>query len=343
MNPKISIIVPVYNVENYIDDCVNSILSQGNHDIEIILVDDGSTDSSGDICDRIKNTNSLVSVVHKTNGGLSSARNLGLKYAKGEYVFFVDSDDYIVEGSLKALCECIDNNNHPDVIKFNYIRYDKKNNKKYTVNSSIEKTFYPNQKSIYSSVIPQLLAPGSLLSTGATYGVSVWSHIYKKDLLDKNKIVFVSEREISSEDILFNFQVLRLAETYIAINNSVYVYILRNGSLTQKYIPDKFQKKKLLYRKLREEIIANGYNELLKYVDLYFLRASYYDCIANECNKNPKLIASLLNVRDIIGDSDFQRCLRCYAARTEKGEKERIICTLLKRNYFFLIFLLKRI
>ena len=101
----LSIIVPVYNVENYLDVCINSILSSGfTEDCELILIDDGSTDSSGLICDHYVAGN--VFVLHKENGGLSSARNAGLKLARGKYITFIDSDDYVAENSIaNILCE----------------------------------------------------------------------------------------------------------------------------------------------------------------------------------------------------------------------------------------------
>jgi glycosyltransferase involved in cell wall biosynthesis len=99
----ISVIIPVYNVEKYLRECVDSVLSQTYKSYEIILVDDGSTDGSGEICDEYIDGHSQVKVIHKANGGLSDARNTGLKNAKGEYVYFLDSDDYIVPDAFQKL------------------------------------------------------------------------------------------------------------------------------------------------------------------------------------------------------------------------------------------------
>ncbi|MDU2552528.1 MAG: glycosyltransferase family 2 protein, partial [Staphylococcus epidermidis] len=100
---EISIIVPVYNVENYLKKCVESILSQTFTDFELLLVDDGSTDSSGEMCDELKRLDERIKVIHKENGGLSSARNAGIDVAKGKYLTFVDSDDYIDTHMLEVL------------------------------------------------------------------------------------------------------------------------------------------------------------------------------------------------------------------------------------------------
>ena len=104
---KVSVIVPVYNVENYLEECVNSILNQTYENLEIILVDDGSKDSSGKMCDVFTQKYENVKCVHKENGGLSDARNYGIKYATGEYIVFIDSDDFIKENMIEKMLEKI--------------------------------------------------------------------------------------------------------------------------------------------------------------------------------------------------------------------------------------------
>ena len=109
--PKISVIVPVYNVEKYLRKCIESILNQTFREFELILVDDGSTDSSGKICDEYALKDSRIKVIHKENGGASSARNAGLDVAKGEYIGFVDSDDWIEMDMYGELYRLIKENN----------------------------------------------------------------------------------------------------------------------------------------------------------------------------------------------------------------------------------------
>lgn len=103
MKEQISVIIPIYNVEKYLSDCVESVLKQTYTDLEIILVDDGSQDASGQICDDYAKQDSRVQVIHKKNGGLSSARNAGIDQATGQYFFFLDSDDWIAENALELL------------------------------------------------------------------------------------------------------------------------------------------------------------------------------------------------------------------------------------------------
>lgn len=110
MNELVSVIVPVYNVEKYLEKCVHSIINQTYENTEIILIDDGSTDSSGKICDKFSELEKKIKVIHKDNGGVSSARNVGIENAKGEYISFVDSDDWIEPGMIEALYNIIISN-----------------------------------------------------------------------------------------------------------------------------------------------------------------------------------------------------------------------------------------
>jgi glycosyltransferase involved in cell wall biosynthesis len=119
---RFSIVVPVYNVENYLAQCVDSIVSQKFDSYECILVDDGSTDSSGEMCDAFASAYASVRVIHKENGGLSSARNAGIKEANGDYLIFVDSDDFIMTDTFLSSLNNVANENH-DLVRYQVLRY----------------------------------------------------------------------------------------------------------------------------------------------------------------------------------------------------------------------------
>ena len=136
--PAVSIIVPVYNTERFLNRCIDSVLAQTYSDWELLLVDDGSTDSSGSICDEYATQDSRIRVFHKENGGVSSARNLGLDYARGEWITFVDSDDYIAPDMIEKLYETQKRNN-ADITVCGYRWVDKegKNLKSFHMNSMV--------------------------------------------------------------------------------------------------------------------------------------------------------------------------------------------------------------
>ena len=123
MSAKLSVIIPVYNVELYLEKCIRSVINQSYRDLEIILVDDGATDSSGMICDRYAEVDSRIRVLHTSNGGLSVARNNGLKIAKGEYITFVDSDDYLLSDTIYEDCiKILYSDQRLECIQFSYHR-----------------------------------------------------------------------------------------------------------------------------------------------------------------------------------------------------------------------------
>lgn len=132
-NIIISIVIPVYNVEKYLDECLGSIIKNYHTNVEVILVDDGSTDKSGSLCDKYDKKYEFISVIHKKNGGLSSARNVGIEKAKGKYIWFVDSDDYISNDSISNILE--EAKKDGDLIIGNYL------------------VFYPNGKKRFIKIL----------------------------------------------------------------------------------------------------------------------------------------------------------------------------------------------
>ena len=132
---KISIIIPVYNTEQYLHACLDSILSQSFADYEVLLIDDGSSDGSGRVCDAYARKDSRIRVFHKENGGVSSARNLGLDNAIGEWIYFVDSDDEILPDGLQTMVDCISDN--VDIVLAGYKRYDEAGNILYEINDRV--------------------------------------------------------------------------------------------------------------------------------------------------------------------------------------------------------------
>ena len=253
MNPYFSIILPIYNVAPYLDHCIQSVLTQDFSDYEIILVDDGSTDTSGMLCDDYANRYEHIRVIHKENGGLSSARNAGAEIARGTYIWWVDSDDWIREGALTALYEAT-RNEKPDVVKFGY--------------TSAEGSVY--------TPVPMHILPGSYkgrtavenlvhaaFASASRFVLSAWSHVYRLDFLQKTQIPFVSERIVGSEDYLFNLTILPLANHVRVIPEDLYFYNKREGSLTQRYRENLSKQYVQLFHRLRDAY--SGRDEIKKY------------------------------------------------------------------------------
>lgn len=216
---KLSFIIPVYNVEKYVQNCINSITHQWNENCEIILVDDGSTDYSGDICE--KNVGEHIKVVHKANGGLSSARNEGLKHAMGKYIGFVDSDDLIEDGGVTAILNWIDYND-ADVCFMQAVKF---------YSDGVEE---PLGDDILSADIDGL-EPTEVIGFIASrqkYPGSACTKIYKRSFLERTQINFPHDRR-QSEDLGFTMNCLLNAESFSVIDAPYYRYRQsREGSIT---------------------------------------------------------------------------------------------------------------
>lgn len=238
--PIISFIIPVYNVASYLNQCVESIINQEGN-IEIILVDDGSSDESPSICDKYALKDNRIHVIHKQNGGVSSARNVGLDVAKGEWVWFVDGDDYIAENVLKRIYQEIQKHPHADLIQMgmNYLYDDNR-----LVPQKIE--FVDN------------LEKNKFLLQHITYH----NHrlLFKREIIEKKHLHFTVGLKIA-EDQEFQLKYMMLCETPIQIPICAYIYRQREGSAThdsntsQRIVNDTFTVLKNLYLFIREKQI----------------------------------------------------------------------------------------
>ena len=225
----LSIIIPVYNVEKYLNECVDSVLMQLTEECEIILVDDGSTDSSGDICQWYALNNSQVRVIRKDNGGLSSARNSGMKIAKGKYISFVDSDDVIFSGSIAEILNWIKSKG-TDMCFMRAVK------------------FYPDgtQIDLGEGIVRSELESKSkedavkYLASRPKYPGSAWAKLYRREFLTEYDLHFPYDRRYS-EDLGFIRDCILNAHDFDALEIPFYLYRQnRQGSITNKITSKNF-------------------------------------------------------------------------------------------------------
>ena len=229
---EISIVVPVYNVEKYLKRCVYSILAQTFSDFELILVDDGSKDGSGFICDELKNTDDRIIVIHKENGGLSSARNAGIEASKCKYIGFVDSDDFIAKDTYETLYKLMIENS-ADVSRVDYIEVETSDiiEKKPTGKIKI----FENEKVLESFFDLKI--------------ESVCVGLYKKEIIGESRFPVGK----TSEDIPFNFEIFSKANKFVYFPCPKYYYYNNPVSISN----GKMDEKKMNYVYFREQIADN--------------------------------------------------------------------------------------
>lgn len=214
---EFSIIVPVYNAELYLEQCINSILKQNYPFFEVILVDDGSSDRSGEICDIYAKKSHKVQVIHKKNGGASSARNAGIEIASKEYLIFIDSDDYLYDSSyLDTIAEFIDTS-RPDLLIIPYRKY-------YEEKKELE-NYVESGQNIINLCKDKVLF---WLVKNRKYLASACDKVVKTDLIKVNDIMFQINKK--NEDIFWAAQIMQLANTVAFIDKSYYIYRQHSSS-----------------------------------------------------------------------------------------------------------------
>ena len=224
MKPLLTVVIPVYNVEKYLNRCLESILIQGWKNYDIILVDDGSTDRSPQICDDYVKAYDFISVIHKENGGLSDARNTGLSQAKGEYVYFPDSDDWIEPDTFIALAEALESQKF-DIISFN--REFVKGEEDVIISDPVETQVFEGKDAFV-----QMLKHSYI--TGFAN-----DKIYRKSLFIDNNILFPKGKYY--EDLGTNYKLFLSAKKVYATNQKYYHYLIDNpDSITQSWNEKKF-------------------------------------------------------------------------------------------------------
>lgn len=279
--PKVSIIVPVYKVEKYIRRCIESLQSQTLEDIEIILVDDGSPDSCGSICDQYAEKDKRIHVLHKANGGVSAARNDGLSIAKGEYVIFCDSDDWMEPEAFEKLYQKATETKADIVIGDVYQVYGEY--KKMSVFYSKEfVTEDPNfiseliKADIYRNYCP--LPP----SDGPAFGYGgPWNKLVRRELLLNNDIKFDLRVKGVFDDILYTAHILAYSKKIAYINVPVYNYRILENSITHAYKPNILE--------INTEIF-NSWQEFFKVLDeSEKYNKPYYACVLRRIEESIKL------------------------------------------------------
>ncbi len=254
--PKVSIIVPVYKTEKYLDRCIKSLKDQTLKDIEIILVDDGSPDSCPMLCDNAAKEDERIRVVHKENQGLGMARNSGIDAASGKYIGFVDSDDYVTENMFEELYLAAEKYGAQLVISgITFVggnMFGKES--EYIENIFFERdTVFETENHIKDLMLGVM---GALPheKRDSRYGMSVCKNIYLRQSVLDNNIRFLSEREVLSEDAIFMIDYIKCIDKAVGVQGAYYLYCRNGDSLSKSYNSERLNKSLIFMDELEKRI-----------------------------------------------------------------------------------------
>lgn len=333
----VSIVLPIYNVERYLDRCLKSIVNQTYDNLEIILVDDGSPDKCPHICEEWAKKDARIKVIHKENAGLGMARNTGIENATGQYICFFDSDDYVAIDAVEK-CYRLAQKEKADIVTFGFCNV-KSNGK--TGNSIIPHTDQQTYrgKDVREGFLPDLIGPDTTTGKRTDLWMSAWASFYSLDLIKRTGWRFVSEREIISEDIYSLLFLYKNVECVAVLSEALYFYCENGGSLTHVYRKDRYEKIKHFYDQCIKAADECGYGENVK-------DRLAYPYISNTIGAM-KMIVSSENVsrrkdfNDIVKDGHLQKVLRKTDFRHESTNRKILLKIIRAKQYAICYWLVK--
>lgn len=261
--PKVSIVIPIYNVEQYLERCLLSVTRQTWRNTEILLIDDGSPDECPRLCDEWAQRDPRIRVIHKENAGLGMARNTGIENATGEYICFFDSDDYIapytIEHAVKRALET-----EADTVVFGTSIMDSSLCEVKEYIPTVGERVYEGD-AVREEFLPEFIAPDPQGDGTRTFYMSAWVLMYSADLIARTGFRFVSEREIISEDVYSLLSYFRYSEKVAVLPESLYRYCDNGVSLSRVYRPDRYERIREFYLSSVELCDKLGYGEKIKH------------------------------------------------------------------------------
>ncbi len=316
-------------MEQFLGRCLDSIVNQTYDSLEIILVNDGSTDSSGDICDNYAQKDNRIKVIHQVNSGVSSARNTGLDAATGNYISFVDPDDYIELNTYETLIPYLGND--IDILRFNAKRKDE------ILNWLPFKGEYSGDRFEQEVVLPMI---GSEKFGGMFILGVLWVHLFKRDLIEKNHIRFNKELR-RCEDRLFTITTMLHANKMFFVDDILYHYQVNDESLSNRYDPIRWKQELIFLDDLKEEYTRTKSESFITEADKrikndYVLRA--VTSINNEyfTNNNNSFWQRYKNIKKIINNPNTRLSIK-YIQREKSGLKGDLIIGMIKYRLILLL------
>lgn len=312
---KLSIIIPVYNVQKYINLCLDSVLNQVDGNQEVILIDDGSTDTCPSICDQIASHNSRVKVIHQSNQGLSAARNTGIINATGEYVMFLDSDDILLPGAVRRIVQVLSEENYPDAVMFTYKEIDDSGNI-----GDVKGVVSSLSNGVYSSDSKDFLR----IVTDCVELWPAWKTVVSKKMIERNNLEYC--RGLIHEDVDWTSRVMLLCKNLGYCEFPIIGYrIRRAGAITEGIKYKNFDHTYKIVRDVVDYMKASDVNSIERHLKVRLSQACFAMLRSwrTATDEQKQLICTRLeNNSDLLKYSNvkqhvlFYSALRIFGART---------------------------
>ena len=335
---KVSIIAPVYNMEKYIHQFLDSVIKQTYKNIEIILVDDGSKDGSGEILDDYAQKDERIKVIHKQNAGVSMARNDGISIATGDYFYIVDSDDWLEKNAVELLMKRVVETGADVIIADNFISFE---SGRETIAKKFDNEFTSHDKEMIVTLQKTVLFSGYAPYHKASQEFEIsamWDKLVKKSVITNNNLKFDPGMHGIFDDGVFNIAVLEHASSVSYINKPVYHFRQVSSSISHRFYKDRLERNRLEFEGIKKQISCSVNQEKLK--EAYYARvlsymiAMFTHYYTHEDNEE-SFLQKKQGFKEMINSHPYKEALR----RVNKdilGLKEKVFVYLLKKRWFAL-------
>lgn len=298
VNELVTVIVPVYNTIKYLRECVNSIVNQTYSNLEILLIDDGSTDKSLELCYQFEKKDNRIRVIHKNNEGLGLTRNKGLEFASGKYVCFIDSDDAFRTDHIESLVKAYEDN-ETELVMGSYTKCDRNGNELKNINLPFCGCI--NKEDIKNKLMLMMISAEKSSPIDLGLPMSVCFNLYLLKKIKDNNLKFISERITACEDLFFNLSYLNLIDSVVLVNNYGYKYRFNPNSITKGFDKKQIERMERFHFELLDTVkkieLKQEAIERVYRCDLAKLRSLLFMIVRSDLsyiNKN-KLIKSLIS------------------------------------------------
>ena len=333
----ISVVLPIYNVEKYLRRCLDSIVNQTYKNLEILLVNDGSTDNCLKICEEYAKSDNRIKVINKKNAGLGMARNTGIDNARGEYICFFDSNDYIELDTIEKAYQIIVSEN-VEIVCFGF-------NKVNTKGKIVEKNIPRMGKNVFKNseiildFLPNLISENPKTGKSSNLNMSAWAAVYSMKLIKENNWKFVSEREIISEDVYSLLNLYRNVKKVAILEEALYYYCENNTSLTKVYRKDRYERIEYCYKRCAELCKKIGYPVEIESRIIYPYIGNTIAALKQIVGSNNNFEEKINELKKIIYSNTLQQVLR-IAKNNKVNMSKKILFFCIRKKMIKLMYLL---
>ena len=333
----VTVVVPVYKTERYLDQCIESIVGQTYADLEILLIDDGSPDNCPAICDQWAARDSRIRVIHKTNAGLGMARNTGIENASGEYICFFDSDDYVDPKTIELAYESC-KKERADIAVFGFANVDSQGVQTKKSVLRPPKKVYSGQE-VQQSFLPDLIGTDPKTGNATNLCMSACMMLCSTELIRKSGWAFSSERDIISEDVYSLIGLYQYVQRVVILEDVLYFYRENPKSLTHTYREDRFEKVKYFYQECVKLCRHCGYGPEAQRRCAEPFVSFVIALLKQEAEYHSSRKEALARIRQIISDELLQEVLR-QKKKEKTGFSRKILYWTIRNRQYMLCYCL---